>query len=81
MSIKSLSFGTYRYGLIGKQATIVNSSNLSLKGKKGIIHDETKWTLLIGEARVLKHTVDIQLGTGSFLNGKNICKRTEERIK
>ena len=60
-----------------------NSSNVGLSGK---IVDETKFTLKVssqGKIKTLfKSALLFKLGkTGQIINGKNIMKRPEERIK
>ena len=70
--------------LIGKNITIVESANKSLIGIKGIVVDETKNTLSIETNGEIKKIVKDQCVfdiEGKIINGKDITKSPEERIK
>ena len=75
---------TYRQELIGQKIKIIkskNKDNLDLTGK---IVDETKHTIKIshrGQIKTLmKNNITFQL-KDLIIEGKNITKRPEERIK
>jgi len=76
--------------LIGLEAEVVESSDKNLVGVKGLILDETKYTLLIGQPggrkrRVLKHVAVFRItlpdGTKVRVDGKVLVGRPEERLK
>lgn len=72
--------------LIGEPIEVVESTNKSNIGLKGKIVDETKFTIKVsnqGKIKTLfKSTLLFKLGkNGKIINGKNMMKRPEERIK
>ena len=76
--------------LIGLEAEVVDSPNKYLVGIKGIVLDETRNTLLIGQPggrkwRVLKHVVVLRLtlddGTKVRVDGRVLVGRPEDRLK
>lgn len=76
--------------LIGLEAEVVESSNKDLVGIRGLILDETRNTLLIGQPggkkrRVLKHVAVFRIilpdGTKVKVEGKVLVGRPEERLK
>ena len=75
----------YPHELIGQSVTIVQATNPTLVGAKGEIIDETKETLKIHKKGitkiVLKRTITLKLSDGKVLNGRDIAKRPEDRIK
>lgn len=72
--------------LIGEEIEVIHSKNRSMLGMKGRIIDETKTTLVLAgkgvRKVVLKGSVTIKLlRTGRVIEGKNILRRPEERMK
>lgn len=74
--------------LIGEEMEVIQSRNKSLLGIKGQIVDETRATLALavsgtgGRKVLLKNAVTIKLlRTGKVIEGKNILRRPEERMK
>ncbi len=70
---------------IGLVAEIINAKNSTLNGLKGQIIDETKNTFVLitnnkEKKRVLKKDTVFMID-GTEINGNNINKRPEERIK
>jgi len=77
---------TFPYELIGEEVEIVVSKNKSNKGISGKIVDETKATIKIEQngkiKTLLKNNITLKLlNNGLVLEGKQINKRPEERIK
>ncbi len=79
-----------RHELIGLQAEVVEAQNPYLVGIKGIVLDETKNTLVIGEPggerkTVLKFQAVFRFilpdGTKVLVDGKYLVGRPEERLK
>ena len=69
--------------LIGLTVEVVSSKNKTLLGLKGKIIDETRNTITIqGEKvkKILKSHVTLKIN-GKLVEGKNIQKRPEDRIK
>lgn len=72
--------------LIGEEIEVIHSKNRSVLGMKGRIVDETKTTIVLagkGARKVLlKGSIIIKLlRTGRVIEGKNIVRRPEERMK
>lgn len=72
--------------LIGKDIEIVNPRNLSLKGMKGKIIDETKSSFVLqtakGKKRILKKDADFHFVKENIdIKGEKLAKRPEDRIK
>jgi ribonuclease P protein subunit Rpp29 (EC 3.1.26.5) len=76
--------------LIGLDAEVVDSPNKCLVGIKGIILDETRNTLLLGEPggvkkRVLKHLAVFRIklpdGTTVRVDGRVLVGAPEDRLK
>ncbi|AKG39102.1 MAG: ribonuclease P protein component 1 [Infirmifilum sp.] len=79
-----------RHELIGLQVEVVEASNPSLIGIKGLVLDETKNTLLIGEPggkkrKVIKHQAyflfELPDGTRVMVDGRYLVGRPAERLK
>ncbi|UNQ72554.1 ribonuclease P protein component 1 [Infirmifilum sp. NZ] len=79
-----------RHELIGLQAEVVEASNPSLIGIKGLVLDETRNTLVIGEPGGEKRTVlkfqavfrfTLPDGTKVPVDGRFLMGRPEERMK
>ena len=77
-----------RRELIGLEVEVVDATNKSLKGIKGVIIGETKNTLVIEHENtsktVLKEqvTLDIRMdGNIVRMDGKMLLGRSEERVK
>ncbi len=76
----------YSHELIGRTIEVIGSPNLSLRGLKGNVVDETKSTVRIvcgGKIRVLlKGSISFRvIGSNLVIHGRDIVKRPEERIK
>jgi len=72
--------------LIGKEIQIIAARNSSHLGLHGIIVDETKATIKVRVQgiikTVLKHAITFKiLSTNEVIEGKDITKRPEDRIK
>ncbi len=69
---------------IGKELEVIESKNLSLKGKKGKILDETKESFTIREngkeIMILKRGSTFKINN-NLINGDDILKRPEDRLK
>ena len=69
---------------IGKELEVIESKNLSLKGKKGKILDETKESFTIREdnkeVMILKKGSTFKINN-NLINGDDILKRPEDRLK
>ena len=78
-----------RHEIIGLEAEVIRSTNPSLEGIKGIIIDETKYTIVLktarGWKRVLKHLVVLRMvlpgGKRVIIEGKYLVGRPEDRLK
>lgn len=66
--------------LIGKYATITEAKNKTLKGVKGVVLDETRNTLVIGNKKIIKTHATMKVD-GKTIDGKTIQKQQTERIK
>ncbi len=74
---------SFKGELIGSDIEIIGSKNKTLMGIKGKIIDETKNTLTIKNItikKVLKSHITFKIN-GKTIEGKNIKKRPEDRIK
>ncbi len=76
----------YPKELIGKDIEIIQSANGSLMGIKGKIIDETRNTLVLSQdgktKTIMKEIVKFKIiGEGIIIDGKDIKKQPEERIK
>jgi len=76
----------YLHELIGEKIEVVEASNPSNLGITGKIVDETKSTIKVdhkGKVKtLLKETITFKLiGKNQLINGKDIVKRPEERLK
>ena len=69
--------------LIGKKIKIIDSKNKSLIGIKGFVVNETKNLLFIENGKLRKVIKDqcVFDVEGKIIEGKDIAKRPEERIK
>lgn len=65
--------------LIGSKAEVVDSKNKSDIGIKGIIKDETKNTLTIGEKKVFKNNITIKI-KNQTIKGQDLLGRPKDRI-
>ena len=77
-----------KHEMIGREIEIVQSTNPSLVGKKGIIVDETRNTLTIDEKGTFKKVLKSQItfttkfqGKTLEINGQELVGRPEDRIK
>jgi ribonuclease P protein subunit POP4 len=79
-----------RHELIGLEAEVIDSPNNCLVGIKGLILDETRNTLLLGEPggskkRVLKHLAVFRIklpdGTVVRVDGRVLVGAPEDRLK
>lgn len=67
--------------LIGSKIEIIGSKNKTLEGVKGKIVDETKNTITLDNGKkILKSHVTLKIN-GEVVDGKDIQKRPEDRIK
>ncbi|MBT3691533.1 ribonuclease P protein subunit [Candidatus Woesearchaeota archaeon] len=75
---------SFKGELIGSLVEIVSSKNETLIGIKGKIIDETKNTLIIKQGKkikkIMKSHVILKIDDKT-IEGKNIIKRPEDRIK
>ena len=75
---------SFKEELIGSLVEIIGSKNETLIGFKGKIIDETKNTLIIKQGnkikKIMKSHVILKID-GKTIEGKNIIKRPEDRIK
>ena len=74
---------SFKGELIGSVIEIIGSKNKTLIGIKGKIIDETKNTLTIKNKtskKVLKSHITFKID-GKIVEGKDITKRPEDRIK
>ncbi len=72
----------YPHELIGEEVEVVKSNNQSQVGIKGKVIDETKSTLNINGKVLLKNNITIKnLSSGEIIQGQEIAKRPEDRIK
>lgn len=70
--------------LIGKKISVIESKNNSLVGIKGVVVDETKNLVFIETEEGIKKIAKDQCVfdiEGKRIQGKDIAKRPEERIK
>jgi len=69
---------------IGKELEVVNSTNSSLIGKKGLIVNETQFTFNIetndGVKTIVKTTSEFLIN-GNKVSGREIIQRPHERLK
>ncbi|MFA6461613.1 MAG: ribonuclease P protein subunit [Candidatus Woesearchaeota archaeon] len=76
----------FPYELIGEEVEVIESTNPSELNFVGKVVDETKFTLKIEYSNVIKtlfkKNVVLKLKrTNQVINGKEIAKRSEERLK
>ena len=76
----------FPHELIGQEIIVVSSTNKNQVGKTGKIIDETCHTIVVQlegkQKTLLKNTIQFKLKeTGEVINGKNINKRSEDRLK
>ncbi len=72
---------SWKKELIGSNIEVVSSSNKTLVGLKGKIVEETKNTITLDNGKkLLKSHIKIKIGN-DIIEGKNIKKRPEDRIK
>jgi ribonuclease P protein subunit POP4 len=75
---------TLRDELIGENVEIFESTNPQLQGLKGKIVDETKFTFKLvvnSKIKTILKRNNIFIISGKKIDGNNILKRPEERIK
>lgn len=72
---------TFPGELIGQKIIVIKATNPSLIGIIGKVENETKETVLVDGRVLLKKAITIRLTTGEIVNGKDLAKRSEERIK
>lgn len=73
-----------RQELVGLMVEVVDAKNKSLVGIKGVVIDETRSLLFIGEKKVVKSQVVIESaynGKKVRVDGKRLVGRPEERLK
>ncbi|MDO8555776.1 MAG: ribonuclease P protein subunit [Nanoarchaeota archaeon] len=76
-----------KHEFIGCPAEVIDASNNSLVGLKGVIVDETKHLLVLGngkERRILKEHATFKVtmeGKSYTINGKLLVGRPEDRLK
>ena len=73
---------------IGREISVSSSANLTLKGKRGMVVDETKKTLVINDGKkqlvIPKDICSFEIRSGERsleILGKAIVSRPEDRIK
>jgi ribonuclease P protein subunit POP4 len=70
---------------IGKEILIIDSKTASLKGLQGMVVDETKNLLMlstpIGTKKIQKNQITFTIDKKEIIDGKDIIKNPEERIK
>ncbi len=70
--------------LIGQEIVVVESTNVGLVGKKGVVVDETKNMLAIEHQgtikKIIKNEVTIKV-QNKTINGEKLIGKLEERIK
>ena len=76
----------FPHELIGEEIEIIASTNESNVGKKGKIVDETKSTIKLQHKNqtktLMKSAITFKLiKTGQTIEGQDIIKRPEERLK
>ena len=76
----------FPYELIGNQIIVVESTNKNNVGMTGRVVDETKFTLVVEEKgltkRLFKRIIVFKIKkTGQLVDGKDIVRRPEERLK
>ena len=76
----------YSHELIGRTIEVIDSPSSALQGLKGEVVDETKSTLRIncgGKTRLLlKGSISFRIiGSNLVINGRDIMRRPEERVK
>ena len=76
----------FPYELIGKEIEVVEATNQSNVGIKGMVIDETKVTLKVEDNNkikiLLKKNITFKIkNTGQVIDGKIIAKQPEERLK
>ncbi len=76
----------YPHELIGEKISVIKAKNKSNLGIKGIIVDETKFTIKVekeGKIKTLmKKNITLKIEkTGQIVDGGSIDKRPEDRIK
>ena len=69
-----------RRNLIGKHLRIIDATNATLKGKEGIVEDETKQLLVIDGKKIIKNQITIAVDN-TTIKGTTIEKTPTERIK
>ena len=69
-----------QHELIGLVAEVVDAKNKSNIGIKGIIKDETKYTLMIGKKRIMKKQTKIKI-KNMLISGEKLVGRHSERVK
>lgn len=77
---------SFPHELIGKEITIIRADNPCLFGIAGKVVDETKFTIKVkqeGKVKMLlKKNIAFRIGVaGPVIEGKNIAKKPEERLK
>ncbi len=75
----------FPHELIGEEVIVIEATNKSLEGIKGKVVDETKETLTIettnATKKLLKESIISLKVKDQVVGGKQINKRSEERIK
>jgi len=70
--------------LLGKEITIVTSTNTTLVNMTGKVIDETKYSLVLqtvrGNKRIVKNTITFTLD-GDVVEGKTLTQIPQDRLK
>lgn len=66
--------------LIGLSTCVVDACNPCLVGVSGVVVDETKQTLVVGEKRLVKDQVTLQFGE-RVVCGSQLVGRSWQRLK
>ena len=70
--------------LIGSAVVVLDAPNKSLVGLRGVVVDETQYTIVIkttqNQKRVFKRGATFRFGT-TTIKGDEITKRPEDRVK
>ncbi len=69
---------------IGRQLSVISSTDSTLEGRSGTVVDETRETILISDsradARLSKRVIQFTIDDSSIINGTLMRQRAEDRI-
>ena len=69
---------------IGRQLSVISSSDSTLEGRSGTVVDETRETILISDShadvRLSKRVIQFTIDDSSIINGTLMRQRAEDRI-